>query len=315
MKLDSGRPAAVFHFHARKIKHEFDAAQHAGDFAAALHAILRVGGHQSRGQIVTIGLLDAVSRPGAFYCRAKVRGTMWLMLSLLAMAGTITGYFVRQYELVFFIAAPLLIVIYFLQWFDAARCGRESQHHMFLDPTMRKMVAALFAAAAILFQGAIFWQLQRNVIQLCYTPTPSMKPTVAPGDYFLVFKGRPFRRWDIVGVSVPPGGRYSGLDGLCKRIIGLPGETIELTGDGVTIDGKVVPTPAGAGPFLPVDTSHNLLGDSEPMSAAAGCWGKPITLGPDEYYLLGDNTLDSDDSRFWEAFPGRQPGECRRTRS
>jgi signal peptidase I len=245
---------------------------------------------------------------GHFIAGAKVRGAMWLVLSLVAVAGTITGYFVRQYEPIFFVAAPLLVLIYLLQWFDAGRCGRESQGHMFLDPTMRKMVAAIFATAAILLQGTLFWQLQKNIVQLCYTPTPSMKPTVAPGDYFLVFKGRPFIRWDIVGVSVPPGGRYSGLDGLCKRVIGLPGETIELTGDGVTINGKVVPTPSGAGPFLPVDISHNPLGDSEPMSAATGCWGKPITLGPDEYYLLGDNTLDSDDSRFWEAFPGHQPG-------
>jgi hypothetical protein len=53
--------------------------------------------------------------------------------------------------------------------------------------------------------------------------------------------------------------------------------------------------------------------DAEPLAAANGCWGKPITLGSDEYFLLGDNTAISDDARFWPSIDDRQPGATPRS--
>jgi type IV secretory pathway protease TraF len=48
--------------------------------------------------------------------------------------------------------------------------------------------------------------------------------------------------------------------------------------------------------------------DAEPMAAANGCWGRPITLGPDEYFLLGDNNRFSYDARLWPPYEDHQPG-------
>ena len=85
-----------------------------------------------------------------------------------------------------------------------------------------------------------------------------------------------------------------------NRLIGLPGEQVELLEGKVYIDGKPVATPPGIGNY-----------DSNPRYPAPrnGCQGNPIRLGPDEYYVLGDNSPISNDSRYWKAgSPGHQPG-------
>ncbi len=66
-----------------------------------------------------------------------------------------------------------------------------------------------------------------------------------------------------------------------KRVIGLPGETIQITGGYIYIDGK------------PLEAEDGLSEVS-----LAGLAEHPITLGKDEYFLLGDNRESSEDSRF-----------------
>jgi signal peptidase I len=149
--------------------------------------------------------------------------------------------------------------------------------------------------------------LQTKGVEVCYTPTPSMAPNVSPGDLFVFFKQLPYGRWDIVGVDSPTSESME-VRHLCKRIVGLPGDQIEITGLGLMINGNAVKVPAHVGPYLPVDSWNTPLMDAEPLAAANGCWGRPITLGRDEYFLLGDNTAISDDGRFWPGVQGRQPG-------
>ena len=134
-----------------------------------------------------------------------------------------------------------------------------------------------------------------------------MAPNVSPGDLFVFFKQLSYGRWDIVGVDSPTSDSME-IRHLCKRIVGLPGDQIEITGSGLMINGKAARIPAHVGPYLPVDSWNTPLMDAEPMAAANGCWGRPITLGPDEYFLLGDNTAISDDGRFWPSVQDRQPG-------
>ena len=66
-----------------------------------------------------------------------------------------------------------------------------------------------------------------------------------------------------------------------KRIIGLPGETVQIRGGQVYINGEVLPDERELGPV-----------------SLAGLAENPITLGEDEYFLLGDNQNSSEDSRF-----------------
>ena len=66
-----------------------------------------------------------------------------------------------------------------------------------------------------------------------------------------------------------------------KRVIGLPGETVQIKGGMVFIDGELLPAEDGL----------------EQVSLA-GMADTPIRLGEDEHFLLGDNRDSSEDSRF-----------------
>jgi signal peptidase I len=104
----------------------------------------------------------------------------------------------------------------------------------------------------------------------------SMTPTLAPGD---VLWAHPFKlhpqRGDLALVRVPdkPGA-------LVKRIVGLPGEQVQLRQSRVVIDRVLLPEPYVTPSAL-----------SEPMHDEA--W----RLGPDEFVVLGDARDDSLDSR------------------
>lgn len=73
------------------------------------------------------------------------------------------------------------------------------------------------------------------------------------------------QRGDVVGIRLAPPGRVMFL----KRIIGLPGETVRFIGGKVWIDGKLL---------------------REPYEHVHSDWSLgPIKLGPDEYFVVGDN--------------------------
>ncbi|WP_124066514.1 signal peptidase I [Clostridium sp. E02] len=66
-----------------------------------------------------------------------------------------------------------------------------------------------------------------------------------------------------------------------KRVIGLPGETLQIKNDDIYMNGVKLQQPAGLG-----------------RVSLAGLAEKPVKLGEDEYFLLGDNRDSSEDSRF-----------------
>lgn len=109
----------------------------------------------------------------------------------------------------------------------------------------------------------------------------SMNPTLNDGDNLIVEKlsyrfGDP-QRFDII--VFPPQGAPK--DHYIKRIIGLPGETVQIDDDGnIYINGEVLEEDYG------LETIQN-----------PGRAREPITLGDDEYFVLGDNRNNSTDSR------------------
>jgi signal peptidase I len=202
---------------------------------------------------------------------------------------------------------PLAIIIEFIQLLHASQCANASEFSIVSDTAGRYTLGLILSAIGLAECYGFTSYLQSNWVEICYTPTPSMSPNVAPGDLFIVFKQASYGRWDIVGLDSPTSDSME-MRHLCKRIVGLPGDEVEITSAGLTINGKVTPIPAHVGPYQPVDTWNTELIDAEPLAAANGCWGRPISLGGDEYFVLGDNTAISDDGRFWPSVEGHQAG-------
>ena len=111
-------------------------------------------------------------------------------------------------------------------------------------------------------------------------PTGSMLETIQKGDRVIAsrleYKFNDPERFDIAIFKYPDD--ESQL--FVKRIIGLPGETVQVKDGAVYINGELLDENYGA----------------EPMNNA-GIAAEPITLGEDEYFVLGDNRNHSSDSR------------------
>jgi signal peptidase I len=126
-------------------------------------------------------------------------------------------------------------------------------------------------------------------VQSYFVPTPSMTPTLQPGDRILVDKlSSTIHRFDIVVFRNPPAD-IGGPPTLVKRVIGLPGETISSIGTQILINGKVLPEP-----WLPP-----LVGICAEVSEHI----KTQTIAPGHYFVMGDCRGDSDDSRYWGTVP------------
>lgn len=112
-------------------------------------------------------------------------------------------------------------------------------------------------------------------------PSESMEQTIMTGDRVFgnrlayVF-GEP-ERYDIIIFKYPDNEKELFI----KRIIGMPGETVEIK------DGKVY-----------INGSKEPLDDSFTPETPVGDYG-PYTVPADSYFVLGDNRNYSKDSRFW----------------
>jgi len=119
----------------------------------------------------------------------------------------------------------------------------------------------------------------------------SMKPTFDDLHYLIVdrvsYNLENPARGDVVVFDLPQEGGRS----LIKRIIGLPGETVVLRGDSVSITNDE--HPQGFTLEEPYLNPENL----------GGATGMSVTLKDDEFFVLGDNRRVSADSRIWGVLP------------
>jgi len=176
--------------------------------------------------------------------------------------------------------------------------------------------------------------LRTVVVGNFYVPSESMLPTLLVGDHMLVSKFEfgariPFTRMQLPALREPrrgdvvtfvlgrtPSGEICPVDrcpdfpreGFVKRIIGIPGDSIEILDGRVLLNGTLLRTrPAGetvvnaAGEELEVNiefvdgTPHSVIEDPR----RRGMDQVRITVPDGRYFMMGDNRDSSNDSRGW----------------
>jgi signal peptidase I len=154
---------------------------------------------------------------------------------------------------------------------------------------------------------AVALLIQAFLVKPYRIPTASMEDTLLIGDRVLVDRvswrfSQP-ERGDIVVFHAPVVGPV-----LIKRIIGLPGDEISLSGGSVYINGRRLDEPY-------VRRVDGLPEPSEPFSNGLP-WSlqEPYTVPSGSYFVMGDNRTDSGDSREFgpikrEQFVGRAFGK------
>jgi signal peptidase I len=179
---------------------------------------------------------------------------------------------------------------------DAGETARGRRH-------LREYSETILVAVLIVLFGTTF------IVQNSVIPSASMEDTLLIGDYLFVNKvvlaavdagaptrwlaQRPIRRGDVIVFRFPPDPTVDYI----KRVVGLPGDAIEIRDKQLFINGRAV------------DEPYKVHGTSVvyPRSAAGSRGVRdnfgPVSVPEDHYFVLGDNRDYSADSREWRFVP------------
>ncbi len=171
--------------------------------------------------------------------------------------------------------------------------------------TAREYYEALLIAVIFVNFARIF------VFQAFKIPTGSMEDNLKVGDHIIVnkfiygpighgplahlFPIRDVRRGDIIVFRYP----LQPDTDFVKRVVGMPGDLVEVRDKKVSINGKPLDEPY----VIHVDPQTYPLQPALPEPYRSRDQFGPYKVGPDSYFAMGDNRDRSSDSRYWGTVP------------
>ena len=180
-------------------------------------------------------------------------------------------------------------------------------------PPYRKSTAReYFESICVAVILALF--VRTFVVQAFKIPTGSMENNLLIGDHLLVNKFvfaptltslertllpiDPIRRGDIIVFKYP---EQPDRD-FIKRVVGMPGETIELRNKKVYVNGTLLEEPYVHYIFPPDPEDNGSSARDLPDFDVTRTYG-PVTVPDRHYFMMGDNRDNSQDSRYWGFLP------------
>ncbi len=246
--------------------------------------------------VLALGLSMLVPGLGQAAAGRFRRGVVWFALSVLFVAMLVSA---AVWPGLVPVAAVVAVVAYLVNlsgWIDAFRTGARSDRPMLGSPRNRYLVGLMAGVLGLLGVTSLPLALcvRHFLCEAFVVPTVSMAPTLAVRDRFIVHKLLPVHRWDVIAFYAPIDPRTA----YTKRVVGLPGETIEIDQGVLRINGTEMTIPAAMSSF------------SDPKSSARNATARhPLKLRDDEYFVVGDNTTQSYDARYWPVgVAGHQAG-------
>ncbi len=157
-------------------------------------------------------------------------------------------------------------------------------------------------AESIIIAFLLALVIRAFLVQAFKIPTGSMRMTLIEGDLILVNKfiygaKIPFTNLRLPAVKVPKRGDVivfiypeDKKKDFIKRLVGLPGDVIEIKGGSIYINGKPAPEKI----FNQIYYYNR---------GQLGLAGEKLVVPSDSYFVLGDNSATSQDSRYWGFVP------------
>ena len=203
-----------------------------------------------------------------------------LIISTLLILGGLLSVIFRMF-------LPILlaeIIVIFLSYFIFSYFIKKSDILISVGKKISLFISFLILGTIASFAFAIIIRL--NVAEPFLVAGDAMAPTYIDKDYLVLSKmNDSYQRGDVVVFKF--NGKF-----LIKRIIGLPGETVEIKNDIITI----------CKPDCQTDMNKLILNEPYIIKMSPGLPQRPDSIAKvkqDEYYLLGDNRPVSSDSRIY----------------
>ena len=169
---------------------------------------------------------------------------------------------------------------------DSTRIARNKTSEYLLKPYNKIWV--YFFYAFIISMTLEYYPGKHLIAQAFKIPTSSMSPTIQIGDHIMsnrwTYRFNSPERGDVVIFKFPKDEKKMFI----KRIIGMPGEALEIKNKQIFING------------LPLNKSYGKLSPvfSENTDSKKFNFG-PVTISDKAYFVMGDNWANSHDSRHW----------------